>query len=51
MLDKKDTLSIGLGGIPHVWHSGIFEIELREFELAFANAMHQLNAGQSDRSW
>ncbi len=44
-----DTLSSRQDRIPYGWHSGILEAELREIELALANAMHQLNAGQSDR--
>src|SRR5437879_2667073 len=42
-------LSSRQDGIPHSGCSGIFEAWLNEVELTFANAMHQLNACQSDR--
>ena len=40
----QDTLSSGQHRIPYGGRSGILEAELREIELALANAIRQLDA-------
>ncbi len=40
----KDTLSNGQDRIPYGGRSGILDAEIREIELAIANAMRQLDS-------
>ncbi len=45
----EDTSSSRQDGLPDCGRSGIFEAELREAELALANAMYQLDTRERDR--